>query len=276
MGGTGWARFGRRDFTQSNCGVFRAGRWTSVRRTPLLSCNSSARRESQNPWMACFEPQYAVWRGIPRYARADPTWTMVPRSRGRIRARAARVPFTTPRYVTRVTRSKSSGSISQNRPNTDVMAPFTHTSMGPRSDSTRSAAVSTSPGSATSVGTDAAAPPAPSTSRTAPLRPSSPRARSPTAYPRSAKATAAARPTPADAPVTTTTRLPLTSRHPIALGVRSLQLQPGPRTGGVRAEEPFLGVQGSLEQDALDPVVVVEVLQVPEVLNRARRVDVQR
>ena len=44
---------------------------------------------------------------------------------------AAIVPYTTPRYVTSVTRLNSSGVISLKGENTDVMASFTHTSMGP-------------------------------------------------------------------------------------------------------------------------------------------------
>ena len=48
------------------------------------------------PLIACLAPQYGAWSGIPRYASAEPTWTIVPRSRGCIRASAARVPHTAP------------------------------------------------------------------------------------------------------------------------------------------------------------------------------------
>ena len=66
MGGTGWAFLGSLVLTTSNWGVFNAGICTMVTCTLLLSWNSSARRESQNPWMACFDPQYADCSGIPR------------------------------------------------------------------------------------------------------------------------------------------------------------------------------------------------------------------
>ena len=95
---------GGRDFDQSNCGVFTAGSCTIVTLTLLWSWISSHRSDSVNPWMACLAPQYADWSGMPRYARADPTCTTVPRSRGSIRRRAASVPWTNPRYVTSVTR----------------------------------------------------------------------------------------------------------------------------------------------------------------------------
>src|SRR5690606_36088849 len=59
---------------------------------------------------------------------------------------------------------------------------------------------------ATSVGMTMARPPSASTSRRAPSSPSHPRASRATLSPWRAKARAAARPTPADAPVITTTR----------------------------------------------------------------------
>src|SRR5215467_617667 len=59
-----------------------------------------------------------------RYASADPTCTIVPRLRPRIRFNAANVPWTTPRYVTSVTRLNSSGSISSIGENTEVIALF--------------------------------------------------------------------------------------------------------------------------------------------------------
>src|SRR4051812_47281619 len=60
--------------------------------------------------------------------------------------------------------------------------------------------------SATSTGSGNATPPALTTSRRAPSSPARPRASSATRAPRRANAIAVARPTPADAPVTTTTR----------------------------------------------------------------------
>src|SRR5690348_10074406 len=130
---------------------------------------------------------------------------MLPRLRGRIRLSAASVPYTTPRYVTSVTRSTSPGSSSLTGEKTDTIALFTQTSIGPSSRSARSAAASTADASATSVCRTRARPPSPSTSRLAPSRPSMPRAISPTSAPLRAKARTIARPSPAEAPVTTTT-----------------------------------------------------------------------
>src|SRR5581483_1099448 len=64
-----------------------------------------------------------------------------------------------------------------------------------------------------STGRTNALPPAASTSRRAPSRPSSPRAINPIEAPRRANSRAVARPTPADAPVMTTTS-PLATLHP--------------------------------------------------------------
>src|SRR5215217_7633152 len=141
---------------------------------------------------------------------------MRPLLRGSIRFRAASVPFTVPRYVTSVTLRNSSGVISLTGENTDVIALLTHTSMGPRSSSVLSAAASTASASETSVRTTSALPPAGSTSVLAPSSPSRPRARRPTRAPRLAKATAVARPTPAEAPVITTS-----SGVPFCLSMRS-------------------------------------------------------
>src|SRR5829696_7304518 len=142
-----------------------------------------------------------------RWASAEPTWTIVPRFRGSIRWSAAIVPWTVPRYVTSVARRNSSAVRSANLENTVAIALLTQTSIGPSSASTCSAARSTASASATSVGIAIPAP----TSAWAASRPSDPRASRPTLAPRSANARAAARPTPAEAPVTTTTcaRLPL-------------------------------------------------------------------
>src|SRR3954470_496392 len=142
---------------------------------------------------------------MPRYASAEPTWTMVPRSRGSIRRSAARVPNTYPWYVTSVTRRYSSGSMSMNLANTEVKATFTQTSMGPSSCSTLAAAWSTAWWSATSVGMASAFPPACPPPRRAASRPSTPRASRATLSPRAPNARAVALPMPPDAPVTTTT-----------------------------------------------------------------------
>jgi hypothetical protein len=104
-----------------------------------------------------------------------------------------------------VTRSYSSGVISLTGEKTLAIALLTHTSIGPSVASTRAAAASTCAASPTSVGMTTARPPAASTSRRAPSSPAWPRASSPTEAPRRANAIAVARPTPAEAPVMTTT-----------------------------------------------------------------------
>src|SRR5262245_24749347 len=88
---------------------------------------------------------------------------------------------------------------------TETIALLIQISIGPNSRSTASAAASTASGSAMSVGRTRALPPASSTSRRAPSNPSRPRANSPILAPRFANARTVARPTPADAPVITTT-----------------------------------------------------------------------
>src|SRR5215218_6534042 len=103
-------------------------------------------------------------------------------------------------------RLNSSGLIWVKGANTEVKATFTQMSIGPSVCSTCSAAASTWPWSATSVGTARACPPARSMSLTTPSSPTSPRASSPTRSPLAPKAQATARPMPALAPVTTTTR----------------------------------------------------------------------
>jgi hypothetical protein len=56
-GGTGCARLGMRVRTQSNCGVFSAGMWTSVTWIWLPWCISSVRSASVNPSSACLAAQ---------------------------------------------------------------------------------------------------------------------------------------------------------------------------------------------------------------------------
>lgn len=120
--------------------------------TPLPSCINSVRSDSVKPSSACLAAQYADWSGMARYASADPTCTMVPRLRGAIRLSAASVPYTAPKYVTCVTRSNSRGVICRMGENTDTIALFTQTSIGPSSSSMRWAAASTASASATSTG----------------------------------------------------------------------------------------------------------------------------
>jgi hypothetical protein len=125
---------------QSNCGVSTAGNCTIERRTWLRRWRSSQRSDSVNPRIACFAPQYADCSGIARYASADPTCTITPRSRGSMCASAAIVPYTAPRYVTSVTRRNSAGVMSTTSANTVAIATFTHASIGPSFASTSLAA----------------------------------------------------------------------------------------------------------------------------------------
>jgi hypothetical protein len=74
--------------------VLTAGICTMTSLTLLPSCSSSDQSESQKPCTACFAAQYADCSGMPRYASAEPTCTIVPRSRGRMRRNAASVPHT--------------------------------------------------------------------------------------------------------------------------------------------------------------------------------------
>ena len=74
--------------------MFTAGICTTVTRTSECSCRSSQRSDSVNPLTACLAPQYADWSGMARSLSAEPTWTMVPALRGRIRLSATIVPLT--------------------------------------------------------------------------------------------------------------------------------------------------------------------------------------
>ena len=145
------------------------------------------------------------------------------------------VPYTTPRYVTSVTRRNSSAEICWNGANTEVMALLTQTSTGPSVDSTSSAAASTAAQSATSSGRTRARPPSASTSLPAASNPSRPLAIRQTDAPCWANARAAARPTPAEAPVITTTRRAAMT-HPLLYWRASDRLSsipiPGAETSG--------------------------------------------
>ena len=61
-----------------------------------FSCASSHITDSVNLLTACLAPQYVACRGIDRYAIAEPTLMITPRSLGRIRSSAASVPCTCP------------------------------------------------------------------------------------------------------------------------------------------------------------------------------------
>src|SRR6185437_4165270 len=139
------------------------------------------------------------------------------RSRGRMRRRAASVPCTVPRYVTSVTRRTSSAARPATGETTVTIALLTQMSIGPRRSSIIDAALSTSAACATSATHMSPLPPSASTSLQVACSASGSRAISPTCAPRRANARAVARPTPALAPVTTTTS---TSRAP---GKRHLQ-----------------------------------------------------
>jgi hypothetical protein len=119
--------------------------------------------------------------------------------------RAAKVPWTCPRYVTSVTRRISSGLRAVAGPKTDAMALLIQTSMRPHRATISAAAASIAPASATSAGITRACPPASSTAWAALARRSGPRAIKATRQPFRPNATATARPTPAEAPVMATT-----------------------------------------------------------------------
>ncbi len=121
---------------QSNWGVFRPGSCTMQSLTLLFSCASSVITDSVNPFTACLDPQYGACNGIERKAIAEPTLTMTPRSRDRIRRSAASVPHTCPKYVTSVIRLHSSGEVSQEKASDPTNATFTHRSISPSSAST--------------------------------------------------------------------------------------------------------------------------------------------
>src|SRR3954447_24366704 len=165
---------------------------------------------------------------MPRYARADPTSTIVPRSRGSIRLRAAFVPQTVPRYVTSVARLNSSGSTSLKGANTVVIALLIQMSIGPKASSTAAAAESTASQSAMSAGITSARPPASSISFFAFSSGSRPRAIRPICAPSCANRRAIARPMPEVAPVTTTTSLlAMGNRLPDHRGLRTPARQDG-------------------------------------------------
>ena len=103
-----------------------------------------------------------------------------------------------------MTRRNSSAVISVNGANTDVNATLIHTSIGPNASSAWLAAESTWAGSATSVCTVSACPPAWRTSAAAPSSPERPRASSVTFAARRPNRIAVSRPMPALAPVITT------------------------------------------------------------------------
>src|ERR687890_549398 len=104
-----------------------------------------------------------------------------------------------------MTRRYSSAVVSATGANTVAIALLIQTSMGPHRSSTAAAASSTASASDTSSGSTSASPPARRTSSAATSSASSFRAMRPSLAPRAANARTTARPTPDDAPVTTTT-----------------------------------------------------------------------
>jgi hypothetical protein len=104
-----------------------------------------------------------------------------------------------------VTRRNSSAVIWATGENTETMALLTQTSIGPRVASTRCAAPSSAALSATSSGSASAFLPAASISRCNRASRSPLRETRATSAPSAAKASAVARPMPAEAPVITTT-----------------------------------------------------------------------
>src|SRR4051794_23325988 len=118
------------------------------------------------------------------------------------------------------------------------MASLTHTSMGPSSRSTLCAAASTCSGSATSVRMARASPPAASISSLAPSKPSSPLASRATFAPCLPNSRAVARPTPAEAPVITTTSALLVSMRFLNSFSRSIGLAGRLWSAGARQARP--------------------------------------
>src|SRR5574338_1382138 len=135
---------------------------------------------------------------------------------------------------------------------TDAMALLTQTAIGPKWCSIIAAACSTASASATSHGIAIASPPRSCTSRLAASSPSIPRAIRPMRAPSLAKRRAVARPTPADAPVITTTS-DIDERPPLTGRVRAWRPPSGARACGLRA-------------DTLSPFALLEILVVLEVL----------
>ena len=98
---------------------------------------NSALVDSKNPRQANLAEQYGDCRGMPMNDRAEPTLTMFPRSRVRMRLSAAIVPHTCPRKVTSMARRKSSDFVSERGEKLVVMALLTQMSSGPSSFSAR-------------------------------------------------------------------------------------------------------------------------------------------
>jgi len=61
----------------------------------------------------------------------------------------------------------------------------------------------------------------------------------------------------------------------VSLGVTLLETEIDARAGAIRMERSAAGLEHAVEQDAVDPGVVVEVLEVPHVRHRASRMGVQ-
>jgi len=97
IGGTGIGCFGILVRFQLNWVVFTPGSVTVPMLTLLPVARSSVSTESLIARTAAFAPQYADCSGIDRYAIADDTFTILPRSRGRITRSAARTPNTCPK-----------------------------------------------------------------------------------------------------------------------------------------------------------------------------------
>ena len=164
---------------------------------------------------------------MPTNDSADPTLTTTPASRGRMRARAAVVPHTCPSSVTSRARWKSAGLVSASGAKTVVMALLIQHVDGSE--------LLLDPGGGrvdlvepAHVGRDGEGPaPGELHLAAAASSPAAPRAKRATSNPWAASSRTVARPTPADAPVTTA----------IGRGSHDVLL----RTGPVRRPRPALG-----------------------------------
>lgn len=176
------------------------GETTVTRRSP-----TSCRSPSQTVRTAVFVAAYTDCRGTVRYAAVDATVTTWPAPCRRKTGSAAAMPYRTPRRLTSIISSHSSTRSSASGERGPTHALLTSTSSLPKASSAVSTRRAGSSRRRTSVGTPTARPPRARMSAASPLTRSPRRAPRTTAAPRSANASAVARPMPLPAPVTATT-----------------------------------------------------------------------
>ncbi len=71
-------------------------------------------------------------------------------------------------------------------------------------------------------------------------------------------------------------RLCSSSRHLVGIGVGALELKPEPASGKVWAQDATARVDDPVKEDPVEAGVIGEVLKVPDVVDCAGRVQVQR